>query len=106
MWKVLILASGPASGSLTVEGLDSGATGRLDVVSIPVTLLTIVAYGREATRGRATECEKARSASQGCHSLCDDKAIATIEADRSGQSWQEWSGNPRFESEESEAAID
>ena len=39
MWKVLIRASGPAAGSLTVEVLDSGTAGRLAVVSTPVTLL-------------------------------------------------------------------
>ena len=60
MWKVLILASGPTSGSLTVEVLDGGTGGRLAVVSIPVALLTTEAYDREATRGRAMDREGPR----------------------------------------------
>lgn len=46
------MASGPASGSFTVDVLDSGTGGRLAEVSIPVTLLAMEAYARDATRGR------------------------------------------------------
>ena len=57
MWKVLILAPGPAPGSFTVDVLDSGTAGRLAEVSIPVVLLTTEAYARETMRGRAMERE-------------------------------------------------
>ena len=60
MWKVLILASGPTSGSLTVDVLDSGIGGRLEEVSMPVVLLMTEAYDREATRGRAMDREGPR----------------------------------------------
>lgn len=53
----MILAPGPASGSFTVDVLDSGTVGRLAEVSMPVILLTTEAYAREAMRGRAMERE-------------------------------------------------
>jgi hypothetical protein len=53
----LILAPGPASGSFTVDVLDSGTAGRLAEASLPVVLLTTEAYAREAMRGRAMERE-------------------------------------------------
>ena len=51
------MAPGPASGSFTVDVLDSGTVGRLAEVSMPVILLTTEAYAREAMRGRAMERE-------------------------------------------------
>ena len=51
MLKVLILASESICGSLTFDVFEAGSIGLLDVVSIPVTLLTMVAYPRETTAG-------------------------------------------------------
>ena len=51
----MILASGLAAGSLTVEALDSGVGGLEADESIPVALLATEAYHREAMTGLMIE---------------------------------------------------